>query len=98
MALADGDEVGGGLAGSGKGGDEPVAGGEDGDGVVVGGVAEILFRGAVGGVGGGEASLAGAEGGEEPGVGGEGGDGDVAGGGVRRGFRGAHRRILQWRS
>ncbi len=90
--MADGDEVGGGLAGAGEGGDEAVEGGEDGGGVVFWGIAEILFGGAVGGVGGGEASLASAEGGEKPGVSSEGGDGDVAGDGDAAGA--GVRRIL----
>ncbi len=81
MALADGDEVGGGLAGLGESHDEAVAGGEDGGWIVFRGVAEILFGGAVVGVGSGEASLTGAEGRDEPRVGGEGWDGDEAGGG-----------------
>ena len=63
----------------GEGGDEALAGGEDGGGVVFGGVAEILFGRAAGGVGGREATLAGAESGDEPGVRAPGRDGDDAG-------------------
>ncbi len=85
VALADGDEVGRGLPGFSEGRDEAVAGGEDDGGVVLGGVAEVLFGRAVVGVGGGEACLTGAEAGEEPGVGGEGWDGDVAGRGLQHG-------------
>jgi len=85
VALADGDEVGCGFAGFGEGGDEAVAASEDGGGVVVWGVAEVLFGRAAGGVGGGETSLAGAETGDEPGVLAPGGDGDDAGGGAAAG-------------
>ena len=61
-----------------------MARGEDGGGVVFGGIAEVLFGRAYGSVGGGEASLTGTEGGNEPGVRGEGGDGHHAGRGLQR--------------
>ena len=79
VALADGDEIGRGLAGLGDGGDEAVAGGEDGGRVVFGGIAEVLFGRTAGGVGGREAPLPRAEAGDEPRVLAPGRDSDDAG-------------------
>ena len=78
MALADGDEVGDGLAGFGENGDQAMARGDDRGGIVFRGVAKILFGRAAGGIGGRQTALAGAEAGGEPRVSGPGGDGDDA--------------------
>ena len=87
VALANGDQVGGGLAGFGEGCDEASTGGEDSGRIVFGGVAEVLFRRAACGVSGGEASLASAKAGDEPWILGPRGDGDEAGSGAAPGFR-----------
>jgi hypothetical protein len=78
VALADGDEVGRWLARFGEGGDQALAGGEDGGRIVLWGVAEVLFGRAAGGVGGRETTLAGAEPSNQPGVRAPAGDGDDA--------------------